>query len=59
MNNPIKQIFQFYEAPSALKQKVLDDISRIKSTIDIADLFLLKYPTNFMDVINKKIKEDL
>ncbi|WP_339659742.1 hypothetical protein [uncultured Polaribacter sp.] len=58
MNNPFKQIFQFYEVPGTLKQKVLDDINSIKSTIHITDLFLLKYPSNFIDIINKKIKKD-
>lgn len=44
MNNPFKEILQHKEVPDALKQKVLNDINMIKLTMDVADLFLVKYP---------------
>ena len=47
--------------PIVLKQKVLNDVNKIKLTIDIADLFLVKYPStigNLMGLKNKKKKQD-
>ena len=44
MNNPFKKILHHYEVPEVLKQKVLNDVNMIKLTIDVADLFLVKYP---------------
>lgn len=58
MNNPFKEIFQFYEVPSSLKQKMLDNLKNVKTTINITDLFLLKYPTNFLEMMHKKLKND-
>ena len=60
MSNPFKKILHHHEVPVVLKQKVLDDINMIKLTIDIADLFLVKYPNtvgNFFAGDNKK-KDD-
>lgn len=45
MNNPFKKILHHEEVPEVLKQKVLNDIDMIKLSIDIADLFVVKYPT--------------
>ena len=44
MSNPFKKILHHKEVPEVLKQKVLDDINMIKLSIDIADLFVVKYP---------------
>ncbi len=51
MGNPFKEILQHYEVPEVLKQKVLNDINMIKLTIDMADLFLVKYPNTVSDII--------
>jgi hypothetical protein len=44
MSNPFKKILHHYEVPDVLKKKVLNDVNMIKLTIDVADLFLVKYP---------------
>jgi hypothetical protein len=51
MSNPFKKILHHYEVPEVLKQKVLNDINMIKLTIDIADLFLVKYPNTVGDFL--------
>ncbi|WP_091890871.1 hypothetical protein [Polaribacter sp. KT25b] len=51
MSNPFKEILQHQEVPEVLKQKVLDDINMIKLTMDIADLFLVKYPSTIGDIL--------
>jgi hypothetical protein len=60
MSNPFKKILHHYEVPEVLKQKVLNDINMIKLTIDMADLFLVKYPNTVGDIMggNNKKKED-
>ena len=61
MNNPFKKILNHHKVPIVLKQKVLNDVNKIKLTIDIADLFLVKYPStigNLMGLKNKKKKQD-
>lgn len=60
MSNPFKKILHHHEVPDVLKQKVLNDINMIKLTIDVADLFLVKYPNTIGSVLggeNKKNKE--
>lgn len=58
MENPFKTILQHYEVPNVLKQKVLNDVNMIKLTLDIADLFVVKYPNTIADFLaenkNKK-----
>lgn len=44
MENPFKQILHNEEVPKMLRDKVINDISLIKLSIDIADLFVIKYP---------------
>lgn len=58
MSNPFKEILQHQEVPEVLKQKVLNDINIIKLTMDIADLFLVKYPSTISDILrgNSTIK---
>ncbi len=56
MGNPFKDILTNEELPQILKQKVLDDVATIKLTIDIADLFVVKYPSTIADLI--MIKEN-
>ena len=53
-------ILHHYEVPEVLKEKVLNDINMIKLTIDVADLFLVKYPNtigSFLDGNNQNKKD--
>ena len=64
MSNPFKRIIHHHSVPDVLKKKVLSDIGMIKLTLDIADLFLVKYPNTIGDFLgndknnskNKKLK---
>jgi len=51
MDNPFKNILHNEELPDVLKKKVLNDVSMIKLTIDIADLFVIKYPSAIGDLL--------
>ena len=59
MENPFKKILHNEEVPKVLREKVINDISLIKLSIDIADLFVVKYPSTvgeFLDTEKKPIK---
>lgn len=56
MNNPFKRIIHHHNVPEVLKKKVLSDIGMIKLTLDIADLFLVKYPNTIGDLLNSNNK---
>ena len=60
MSNPFKKILHHYEVPKVLKQKVLNDVNMIKLTLDIADLFMVKYPNTVSDFFtaNKRDTKD-
>ena len=61
MENPFKKILHNEEVPKALRKKVINDISLIKLSIDIADLFVVKYPSTvgeFLDTEKKPIKNN-
>lgn len=50
MDNPFKKLIHHEEVPKVLKERVINDIALIKLSIDMADLFAIKYPgvvTNF------------
>ena len=49
MKNSFKKILTNHKVPSVLKSKVFDDISMIRSTFYISDLFLMKYPNTLSD----------
>ncbi len=51
MDNPFKKILHSEELPDVLKKRVLNDISMIKLTIDMADLFVIKYPSAIGDLL--------
>jgi hypothetical protein len=51
MDNPFKKILLNEELPEVLKEKVLNDIGMIKLSIDIADLFIVKYPSAIADLL--------
>ncbi len=52
MDNPFKKILHNKELPEVLKKKVLNDVAMIKLSIDIADLFVVKYPNAIGDLLN-------
>jgi hypothetical protein len=49
MKNSFKKILTTHEVPKVLKNKILDDISMIRRTFDISDIFLIKYPGTLSD----------
>jgi hypothetical protein len=49
MKNSFKKLLTKHEAPTVLKHKILDDISMIKRTFYISDVFLMKYPETLSD----------
>jgi hypothetical protein len=51
MENPFKKILHNEEVPKLLKDKVMNDISFIKLSIDMADLFVIKYPATIASVL--------
>ena len=51
MENPFKKILQDKEVPKVLRDKVLNDIGIIKLTLDVADLFEIKYPSTIADLL--------
>jgi len=60
MENPFKEILHNEEVPKLLKEKVMNDISFIKLSLDIADLFVVKYPNtigSFISMDEKKNKK--
>lgn len=61
MENPFKKILHNEEVPKVLRDKVINDISLIKLSIDIADLFAVKYPETigeFLMTEKEIIKKD-
>ena len=56
MSNPFKRIIHHHSVPKVLKEKVLSDIGMIKFTLDIADLFLVKYPNTIGDFLSNDSK---
>ncbi len=51
MDNPFKKILHNEELPEVLKDKVLNDVAMIKLSIDVADLFVVKYPNVIADLL--------
>ncbi len=51
MDNPFKKILSNQELPKVLKNKVLNDVAMIKLSIDMADLFVVKYPNAMGDLL--------
>ena len=51
MENPFKKILHNEEVPKVLKDKVLNDVAMIKLSIDMADLFVVKFPNTIGDLL--------
>ncbi len=61
MENPFKKILYNEEVPKVLREKVINDISLIKFSIDVADLYVLKYPNTIEDffiTVKKQLKNN-
>lgn len=56
MENPFKKILHNEEVPKVLREKVINDISLIKLSIDVADLFVVKYPNTVGEFLNTEKK---
>ena len=52
MENPFKKILHDETVPQLLRKKVIDDISMIKLSIDLVDLFVVKYPSIVAEVLD-------
>ncbi|MBE7628669.1 hypothetical protein [Tenacibaculum piscium] len=52
MENPFKKMLHNEELPEVLKNKVLKDVAMIKLSIDLADLFMVKYPSTITDLLS-------
>ncbi len=58
MENPFKKIIHNEEVPKLLKEKVMNDISFIKLSLDIADLFVVKYPNTIGSFLSGNKNKD-
>ncbi len=52
MENPFEKIIQNEKLPETLKQKVMDDIHLINLSLNMADLFAIKIPSAFGDMLD-------
>jgi len=59
MENPFKKIFEHQEVPKVLKEKVLNDVGMIKLTLDVADLFVVKYPSTLGSLLTVNEKKSI
>lgn len=58
MENPFKKILEHQEVPKVLKEKVLGDVAKIKLAIDMADLFVVKYPNTMGSLLTLKEEKE-
>lgn len=58
MENPFKKLLHNEELPKVLKEKVMNDISFIKLTIDMADLLAVKYPNTIESFLKTSQDDD-
>ncbi|EIJ39618.1 hypothetical protein [Galbibacter orientalis] len=52
MDNPFKTIINNEKLPEAVRKKVMKDIDLIKLSLDVADLFVIKYPETITNILN-------
>lgn len=57
MENPFKKILHQEEVPKVLKKKVINDVAMIKLSIDVADLFVIKYPNTVESLLTLNTKK--
>lgn len=58
MENPFKKVIHNEKLPTAIRAKVMDDIDIIKLTLDVTDLFAIKYPDTLNDILKNKNKDN-
>ncbi len=58
MENPFKKILSNEEVPKVLKERVLNDVAKVKLMIDMADLFVVNYPSILADLLKDDPKQD-
>ncbi|OED47284.1 hypothetical protein AB832_00620 [Flavobacteriaceae bacterium (ex Bugula neritina AB1)] len=58
MKNPFKEIIGKEELPGSIKKRVMGDIEFIKLSLDLADLFTIKYPDSLEDLLKLLDKKD-
>lgn len=58
MENPFKKILHQEEVPKVLKKKVINDVAMIKLSIDVADLFVIKYPNTMESLLTLNSKKN-
>ncbi len=58
MENPFKKILEHQEVPKVLKDRVLNDVDMIKLTLDVADLFVVKYPNTIGSLLTLNEKKE-
>jgi hypothetical protein len=51
MENPFKEIIHNELLPEIIKKRVVDDINLIKLSLDLADLFMVKYPNTLEEFL--------
>lgn len=56
MENPFKKVIHNEKLPEAIRGKVMTDIDIIKLTLDVTDLFTIKYPDTLNDILRNKNK---
>lgn len=52
MKNPFKELLNDKKLPEKIKDRVMADIELIRLSIDIADLFAVKFPDVFFNTLN-------
>ncbi|MEL4308181.1 hypothetical protein [Joostella sp. CR20] len=58
MDNPFKKIINNEKLPDTVKDKVMQDVDLIKLSLDVADLFVIKYPDTISNILNLKDKDE-
>ncbi len=57
IENPFSNILTNEKVPEILREKVINDIAFVKLSLDVADLFVIKYPSvvrEFVDTEDDK-----
>lgn len=51
MDNPFKKILTDEKVPEILREKILNDVAFVKFSLDVADLFAVKYPGTIKELL--------
>lgn len=57
MENPFKNIIENQKVPEILRERVMNDVNMIKLSLDMADLFAVKYPSSIFNLIDTSSKQ--